>query len=81
MYEKAWKEEDLAIEKAKVSYLEVYLPEMLSEEKLAEIVASKKSEMGIEDVHKQRGQLIGIIMKEYGAAVDGGLLNKVISSS
>jgi uncharacterized protein YqeY len=54
---------------------------MLSEAKLGEIVATKKAELGIEDVNKQRGQLIGVIMKEYGAAVDGALLNKVISSS
>lgn len=81
MYTKAGKDEEVAIEEEKVSYLEVYLPEMLSEEKLGEIVTTKKTELGIEDVNKQRGQLIGVIMKEYGAAVDGSLLNKVISSS
>ena len=78
--EKADKEEDIIFEKENIAILEVYLPEMLSEEQLRDIVQQKIEALGITDLQKQRGMLIGTIMKEYGATVDGGLLNQIITS-
>lgn len=68
-------------EMAKIEKLNVYLPQMLSEAELTDIVATKQKELGItdEDLAKSKWRLIGMIMKEYGATVDGGILNWLLS--
>jgi len=73
-------QEDIQIENNKISFLEVYLPQMLTPEELSEVVNKKIQELGIEDPKKQRWQLIWPIMKEYGATVDGWMLNWIINS-
>lgn len=73
--------EELDNEKQKLEILQWYLPEMLSRERLEEIVGEKIAALWVADPKgKWRGVLIGAIMKEYGTVVDGGLLNQVISS-
>jgi uncharacterized protein YqeY len=76
----ASQEEDLEIEKQKISFLEVYLPEMLTEEQLTAIVQDIIKQLAIEEPKKQRWQLIWPIMKQYGATVDGSMLNWIINS-
>lgn len=79
MLETASNTEEASLEKQKIAVLDAYLPTLLTEEELTAIVAEKKAALGIEDMWKQRGQLIGAIMKEYGAVVDGRLLNEILS--
>lgn len=76
----AGKNEDIIKEQQKIDILRIYLPEMLSEEKLKKIIEEYREKLCIDDLKKQRGQLIGAIMKEYGAQIDGALLNTIISS-
>lgn len=76
----AGKDDDILIEEQKIAFLEEYLPEMLSEEQLKDIIVTYRGKLDIDDIKKQRGQLIGAIMKDYGAVVDGALLNNIISS-
>lgn len=71
--------EEVALEEQRIAILEVYLPEMLSEEQLKVIVTKKITDLNIVYPIQQRGQIIGTIMKEYGAQVDGALLNQIIS--
>lgn len=77
--EQSGDQESLSEEESKVAILESYLPVQLTRDQLQEIVQQKIAELGIEDLNRQRGQLIGAIMKEYWGAVDGSLLNQVIS--
>ncbi len=69
-FTKGGRAEQAAAELAEIKILEVYLPEQLSSEKIAEIVAAKKTELGIEDKAKM-GQLMGAVMKEVGDTADG----------
>lgn len=78
--QQAGKTEDVLIEQQKIDILMTYLPAQLSEEKLREIIQSQIAALQITDLQKQRGLLISAIMKEYGPSVDGGLLNRIISS-
>ena len=78
---KAGNSEDASIETQKIELLHAYLPEMIWEEQLQQIVQQKREQLGIEDLGKQRWLLIKEIMQEYGAQVDGALLNQVIQSS
>ena len=60
-----------------VSYI---IRKQLNEDELKELVQQKINELTITDLQKQKGQLIGIMMKEYGPQIDGSILQKVINS-
>lgn len=67
-------------ENEKKEVLWVYLPEMISEQKLKEIVATKVAELWIEDPKQNRWPLIWAIMWEHGTSVDGSMLNTIINT-
>ncbi len=78
-YQQAGKEQDYNDEMEKVHILEGFLPSLLSEVELQAIAQEYITKLAIEDPLKQRGVMINAIKAEYGARVDGGLLNKIIS--
>ncbi len=67
-------------EEEKIATLSKYLPTLLSESKLKNILIETLEKLGIEEPAKNRGPVIWAIMKDYGTQVDGALLNKLISS-
>ena len=73
------KQEDYDLEQAKIDILTAYLPEEMSEEQVQEAVKAAIEELGITDVNKEKGKLIGALMKKYGSAIDGGMVNRVVS--
>lgn len=77
--EKSWNTEEVKIEKQKIEILKEYLPKMLSEDELKQIIEEKIKELNITDLKKQRWQLIWSIMKQYWPRVDGKLLNNIIN--
>ena len=79
-FEKGGRPELAENEKLEIPVLEKYLPEQLSPEKIAEIVAAKKSELGVSDKSKM-GQLIGAVMKEVGDAADGAAVKIAVAAS
>jgi uncharacterized protein YqeY len=79
-FEKGGRTEMAEKEKSEIEILEAYLPEQMSEEKIAEIVAAKKAALGIEDKSKI-GMLIGAVMKEVGDAADGGVVKGIVEKS
>lgn len=78
--EKVWKSEDLALEVDKIALLQVYLPVMLSEEETQKIVETYKTTLSVTDMQKERGKLMGAIMKDYTGKIDTGLLQKILSA-
>lgn len=78
--EKAGKADDLVDEKEKLAVLQAYLPATMSVEDTKVLVQKLVAELGITDLQKQRGQLMGAIMKDYKDAVDPSVVNQVISS-
>ncbi|MDP2670839.1 MAG: GatB/YqeY domain-containing protein [bacterium] len=76
----AGKDDEVSLEGEKIDVLETYLPKQLNEDELKELVQQKINELTITDLQKQKGQLIGIMMKEYGPQIDGSILQKVINS-
>ncbi|UFX83208.1 GatB/YqeY domain-containing protein [Candidatus Absconditicoccus praedator] len=72
-------EEDINQESAKLDLLESFLPEMIGEENLKNIVQNTIEKLGIQDVAKQKGQIIKNIFEHYDKTqIDGALLNKII---
>jgi len=72
-------QEWIATENEKIETLSKYLPTMLSEPELKEILIKTVETLWIEEPAKNRGPVIWAIMKDYGAQVDGALLNTLIS--
>ncbi|MEF2175766.1 MAG: GatB/YqeY domain-containing protein, partial [Candidatus Absconditabacteria bacterium] len=64
----------------KIKILESYLPDSMSYDQLQQLVLDKINELGVQDLSKERGKLIGVIMAQYRSVIDGGMLNEIISS-
>lgn len=72
-------EEDINQESAKLDLLESFLPEMIWEENLKNIVQNTIEKLGIQDVAKQKWQIIKNIFEHYDKTqIDWALLNKII---
>jgi len=55
-----------------------YLPEQLSEARIAEIVKNTAMEMGIEGGKQNMGKLMGAVMPKVKDVADGGTVRKAI---
>ncbi len=66
----AGKTDDAALDTAKITILEEFLPKQLSAEELKVLIGQTITALNITDLNKQRGQLIGALMKEYAASID-----------
>ncbi len=65
-------------EEAELKILEVYLPQMMSQDEIRPIVESKIKELGADK--SKIGQLIGAIMKELKGKADGADVKAVVES-
>lgn len=70
--------EDLAEkEKAELEIIEEYLPKMLTEDEVREVVAKKIADLGAEGP-QDMGKVMGPIMGMLKGKADGGLVSKVV---
>lgn len=76
-FEKGGRQDLADNEKAELKILEEFLPAQMSEEKVREIVAKKKDELGIADKSKI-GQLMGAVIKETQGQADSALIKKIV---
>lgn len=68
---------DIAEEqRKKIKILETFLPKFLTESEILEVLKSKGAVKGM-----NKGQLIGMVMKEHKSEVDGALVNKVVTEN
>lgn len=72
--------EDLAREyRDQVAVYKEYLPKMLSETEIEEIVAKTISDMGATSM-KDMGKVMGFINKTYAGQVDGSTVSRIVKS-
>lgn len=64
-------------EKAELSILESYLPELMSREAIRPIAEAKKAELNVTDKSKM-GMLVGALMKELKGKADGADVKAVV---
>jgi uncharacterized protein YqeY len=76
-FEKGGRPELADQEKTELEIIEAYLPEMMSEDQVREIVMKKKEELGISD-KSGMGQLMGAVMAETKGQADGGVVKKIV---
>ena len=64
-------------EKAELEIIEEYLPKMLTEDEVRELVSKKITELGAEGP-QDMGKVMGPIMGMLKGKADGGLVSKVV---
>jgi len=67
-------------EQAELTIIESYLPTLMSEDEIKNIVTTKKAEMNIVD-KTQLGMFIGAVMKDLKGKADGSLVKKIVEES
>lgn len=67
-------------EDAECVILETYLPKMLDDAAISAVVIEKKAALGITDP-KDKGKLIGTVMKELAGKADGGDVSRIVDAS
>lgn len=66
-------------EEKELTYLEQFLPKMMSKEEILQIVEAKKKKLGIEDKSKI-GVLVGAVMFELKNKADGKTVREIVES-
>ena len=67
-------------EEKEAEVIETYLPQMMSREEIATVVAAKKEALGVTD-KSGMGKLIGAVMGELKGKADGGDVKAVVEES
>ncbi len=79
-FDKAGRADLSAIERSQLSHLEAFLPALLSEDTVRDIVVMVKEKLGITEKQKA-GQLVGAVMKELAGKADGAVVKKLVDKS
>jgi len=76
-FEKAGREDLVDKVRAELKHVEIYMPEQLSEEELAEIVKQAITESGATS-KKEMGKVMAALMPKVKGKADGSLVNKLV---
>lgn len=76
-FEKAGREDLVDKIRAELKHVEIYMPEQLSEEDLAEIVKQTIEETGASS-KKEMGKVMAALMPKVKGKADGSLVNKLV---
>ncbi|WP_400242472.1 GatB/YqeY domain-containing protein [Niallia sp. JL1B1071] len=76
-FEKAGREDLVDKIRAELKHVEIYMPEQLSEEELAEIVKQAIDETGASS-KKEMGKVMAALMPKVKGKADGSLVNKLV---
>jgi len=79
-YEAAGRTDLVEPERAELTILESYLPQLMSPEEIKPVVAAKKAELGINDKSKM-GMLVGAVMTDLRGQADGADVKAVAEAS
>jgi len=78
-YEKGGREDLAANERAELEILTEYLPQQMSEEKIAEIVDDAVKESGA-SAPKDMGAVMKLVMPKVKGRADGKIVNRIVQS-
>lgn len=76
-FEKGARDDLADSEKKELEIIESYLPEMLSEDEIRDIVREKIDEVDAENM-ADMGRVMGVMMKELKGKAEGSLVSKVV---
>ncbi len=78
-FEKGGRADMAANERAELTIIESYLPQMIGREEIEKVARAKKEELGVTDA-AGIGKLTGAIMKELAGKADGNDVKAVVAS-
>lgn len=76
-YENAGREDLASVERYELSIIEAYLPKMMSEAEIKDIVTQTASKVGA-SAPGDMGKLMGALMPKVKGKADGALVNKIV---
>lgn len=76
-FEKAAREDLASIERYELEIIESYLPKMMSEDEIRELVKATSAKVGA-SAPSDMGKLMGALMPQVKGKADGALVNKVV---
>lgn len=79
IYEENKRPDLAAIERKEQEVLNTYLPKMLTESEVEEIVAKTIADLGATSM-KDMGKVMGFINKTYAGQVDGSMVSRIVKS-
>lgn len=65
-------------EQAELAILEEFLPVQMSREEIETVVKAKKEELGLTDP-AQKGQFVGMVMKDLKGKADGKIVQEIVN--
>lgn len=80
LYEKTQSVEMMEEEQKKIAVLSQYLPTMLDEAALKNLITSTMQSLGIADIKTGRGQVTKVLMEQHRSVIDGQMMNQIITS-
>ncbi len=78
-FEKMGRVDLLEKEKKQLDVLNSYLPELLSDEEVENIVRRKVEELGVKDM-REMGKVMGAVMQELNGKADGTVVRNIVQS-
>ena len=75
----AEKFDDKAYEEQKIQVLQAYLPAQLDAAQTKALVQQVMSQNAIADISKEKGKLMGILMKDHKSVIDSQTLQEVLA--
>lgn len=79
LFQKGKRQDLVDKESAELAIIETFLPAMMSTEEIRAAAEKKKAELGVTDP-KEKGKLIGALMKELGGRADGSEVKAAVDA-
>jgi len=76
-FERAGRDDLVENEKVELAIIEEYLPEMMSEDKVAELIDEVIAQVGASSP-QDMGKVMGVIMPKVKGKADGSMVNKIV---
>ncbi len=78
-FEKGGRADMAANERAELTIIESYLPQMIGRDEIEKVARAKKEELGVTDA-SGIGKLTGVVMKELAGKADGNEVKAVVAN-
>lgn len=79
-YSKMGREDLVQTEKKQLEVLSVYLPSLMTQEQIEEVVKNKIEQLGAKDM-RDMGKVMGVVMKELDGQADGNVVKNIVQKN
>jgi len=76
-YSKMGRKDLVKSEKKDLEIMRKYLPELMNDKEIKEVVSKKITQLGVKDI-KEIGKVMGVVMKELNGKADGNSVRNIV---